>query len=344
MHVSESHVKKSEIPESISTNVAPENHPKVVVCVETAEESPIGILPAKAIARALGAELSFTHVVEAESASQSSPFDPVEWDIRRREAEAHVANLADLHRSEGASILTRVLEGRCAEQICNCLGERTEDIVVLSRKDDAAGPRIGETARYILESGNSSLLLVPTSSAAAQKERFDRIIVTVDGSGQSESAIPLAMKIAESDNAEIILVHASPEPVFTQVGPEEPNDKELLEHVRQRNQRVAKKYLDRLCSRVRANGIKARSVILFGGDVRRHLVRSVDEQSADLLILASHGHSGFADVPLGDTANFVLCHSSAPVLMVRRGVENLREHIYSGTLAKGIRRPGASAT
>jgi nucleotide-binding universal stress UspA family protein len=344
MHVRESHVKKSDIRASVSKNGAPENHPKVVVCVDAAEKSPISILPAKAIAKALGAELTFTHVVETQSAGQPSPFDPVEWDIRRREAEAHVSNLADLHRSGGASILTRVLEGRCAEQICNALGGRTQDIVVLLRKDSAAGPRVGETARYILESGNSSLLLVPAGSASAAKDRFDRIIVTVDGSGQSESAIPLAMKIAESENAEIILVHASPEPVFTQVGPEEPNDKELLELVRQRNARVAKKYLDRLCSRIRANGVKARSVILSGGDVRRHLTRSVEEQSADLLILASHGHSGFADVPLGDTANFILSHASVPVLMVRRGVENLREHVYSGTLAKGIRRPGASAT
>ena len=343
MQAHEIHVGKQEKPTIISDNVLNAETPRVVLCVDSVVSARTIISPAKAVAKAIDGELSFVHVIETHSDGPPLPFDPVEWDIKRRKAEAYIKKLAEECRFGESEITTRVLEGHCAEQISAALSDRSQDIAVLLRKDDEFSPHISETARCILANGTSSLLLVPTSTKPLVDAGFKRILLPLDGSSQSENALPIALRIAESENAELILVHAQPEPVFTQAGPAEPNDKELLDQIRRRNYRVAKKYLDRLCTRIRANGTKARTVVLHDGDVRRKLAASIEEHSADLLILASHGHSGFGDVPLGDTARFVLCRSSVPVLLVRCGSEPQVEHAFSGTYSKGIRRLGASA-
>lgn len=324
------------------TSQGSDDRSKVIVCIDTAGGSRMAVPAAKAIARALGAELTFVHVIEPRRTSNGAPFDPVEWDIRRREAEAHMSGLADEHANGKTEISTLLLEGRCAEQLSGMLSGRPQDIAVLCRGDDEAAPHVGETARRILESGRSSVLVIPTAGSAKPSAGFSRILVPLDGSGQSESVLPFVQRIAEAHDAEIVLVHATPEPLFTQAGPAEPKDNELREQLRRRNERVAKKYLDRISARMRADGVRARTVVLSGGDVRRQLAGAIGAHSADLLVLASHGHSGFADVPFGDVAGFVLSRSSVPVLMLRQAGDQTAAHVFSSAQSKGVRRLGAS--
>lgn len=313
---------------------------KVFVCVDSAGGSRIAIPPAKAIAKALGAELKFVHVIETQGIGDRSPSDPVAWDIKRREAAAFLSGLAEDYSAGDISISTQVLEGRCADQIGNLLAGRPQDIVVLCRGHGEADAHIGETARKVLESGTSSLLMVPVMPSTKARQGISRVLVPLDGSGQSEGAIPFALKIAKSEDAELVLVHAIPEPAFTQAGPDEPEDGELKAQIRQRNERVARKYLDQLRARVLASGLRVRTVVLSGGDVRRQLTASIEGESADLLVLASHGHSGFADVSLGDVANFALSRSAIPILMVRRAGDSKATHVFADAWAKGTRRPG----
>ncbi len=316
---------------------------RVLVCVDKTATSRVSIPPAKAIARALNAQLELVHVIEPRRTAANGPFDPVEWEFTRREAERTMSRIASEHGYPGTAISTRILEGQCAEQIRHALNGGVDDVAVLCRGGDQPGPHVGETVRRILETGSSSILIVPEASGETAPKQIARIFVPLDGSGQSESAIPFALKIAASENAEIVLFHATPEPGFTQVGPAEPGDEELRQAVNRRNERVARKYLDRLCAHVRAGGVKVRALVLQTGDVRRAITSAVSEQSADLLVIASHGHSGFTDVPLGDVANFVLSRSAVPVLMVRRPRDDGTSHVFTGARAKGVRRPAASA-
>lgn len=300
------------------------------------------IPPAKAVAKALGAELAFFHVIETETHGGPAPSDPVEWEIRRRAASAFISHIAQQHTRENGTVEVHVLEGRCAEQICGALSGRPDDIVAIFRGNGWTAGHIGETARQILQGGANSLLLSP-AMAEPPVSGFARIIVPLDGSGQSETAIPAAVKIAASEDAELLLVHAVPEAEFTRAGPAEPDDAELLDRIRQRNERVARKYLNRLSSRMRTGGLRIRTLVLSGGDVRRQLVAAIREQSADLLVLASHGQSGYADVALGNVANYLLSRSSVPVLMIRSANAETNAHVFSGARAKGTRKPGAVA-
>ena len=95
-----------------------------------------------------------------------------------------------------------------------------------------------------------------------------------------------------------------------------------------------------LSERIRADGVRVRSLVLSGGDVRRQLAASIGEQAIDLLVLASHGHSGFADVPFGDVASYLIKSSNIPTMLIRFGGNATERHAFSQAQSKGVRSPG----
>lgn len=318
-----------------------DHSPRVIVCVDRSELSAKVIPHARTIAKSLDGVLILVHVMEPEKLSHA-PSDPVEWDLRRREAQIFISDLANRLKSNGIPLSTKILEGHAAEQICNCMPGGSEDITALCRSEEENRPRIGETARRVMETSDSSILLVPACVPFIKKATYSKILVPLDGSSRAETAVPYAVRIALAENAELVLAHATPQPELMHFGPLSVEDIELRERVSRRNEMVAREYLDRIRAQLTDCSILVQTLILNGGDVRHQLVAAIAKQSADLLVLSAQGSSGFADVSSGDVSSFLMAHSPVPVLMIRRPHEVGSEHIFSGTASKGARRPSSS--
>jgi len=147
--------------------------------------------------------------------------------------------------------------------------------------------------------------------------RYRRVLVPVDGSPRAESVLPLAVRVAASAAAELLVAHVVPNPGLTEVGPLDAEDVDLQERITRRNVRVATAYLDRLRSRFGTNGSPPRMIVLRDGDVRTRLERLVEDEGVDLVVLSSHGHSGRTSVPYGSVAADLVLHSPVPLLVVR---------------------------
>jgi nucleotide-binding universal stress UspA family protein len=317
------------------------NHPlRVVACVDTSPVSARVIPHASAIAEALGGELSLIHVIEPDSSQL--PSDPVEWDIRKREADLFVAGLARQYQSATNIISTKVLEGHSAEKIGECTAGRIGDITALCRNDDLAQGRIGETVRRVMEASCGSLLLVPATASEDKQVHYRRILVPLDGSSRAETAIPIAVRLAAEQGAELVLVNATPKLDLIHGGPPDIQDIELQGRLSRRNVRAAREYLAQIKESLSGCDVTVNTVVLEEGDVRRRLADAVTIQSADLLVLSSHGHSGYADVPAGDVSTFMLAHVGIPVLMVRRPRPVGTQHVHSSAQSMGVRRPRGS--
>ena len=310
----------------------------VIVCVDDAGSTSKVVSHARAIAGALDAEIMLVHVIEPQD-SMSVPLDPVEWDLRRRRAHLVVSRLASEQGKGERSIATRVLEGRFADQICGCVSGRPQDIVALYRKKENDQWRFGGTLHRILESNLGSILLVPEEAAELDAAGFRHIVVPLDGSPRAESVIPVAVKIAQDQGAEMLLVHATPVPVLTTIGAPEPEDAALRDQLQRRNERVAREYLVRIGDRVKAVGLSVRILILKGGDVRRSLTRAIGDVTSALLVMSSHGTSGHGDVSSGDVAGFILTRCSIPMLMIRRPEDYGVSHIHDEAESRGVRHP-----
>lgn len=313
--------------------------PKIIVWVDSSPSARKVIPHAQAIASALGAEVTLVHAVEAKSSAQA-PIDPVEWDLSLREAQHHVTRLAKEFETPEQAITPKVLESRFVGQNDQGAFESPQDITALYRRDDDDSRwHADEMACRMAGCAFGSILMVPESVKKSRTALYSRVLVPLDGSTRAEGAVAAAVRIAEAQEAELILVHAMPPVNLTEAGPLESEDIELKDRLCRRNERVAREYLERVRARIADAGVQVRTKILNGGDVRRVLVDAVAFESADLMVLASHGCSGHADVLSGDVASFIMARSKAPVLMVRRQHETGNGHVFSGIESKGVRRP-----
>ena len=311
---------------------------KVIVCAETSSSTSKVINHAIAISNAIGAEIHLVHVIDPLE-SPYIPFDPFEWDLRCREAEAFVNQLAQQYESTKYKIRTSVLQGNSSDQICSCVANSFNDIAVLCRSDTECSGHIGQTTRRVLEMASSSVLLIPASSVENVAINYRRILVPLDGSASAENTLQLARKIACEQRAELLLVHAIPEPIFTGIGPLSDEDLELKDHILRRNERVAREYLGRLSDNIKPNGITVSTRILMGGDPRRLLKDLIMTEAVDLVVLSSHGQSGNTDVFTGDVTSHLLAYSAAPVLMIRRPRDKGSDQSSRGAASVGARRP-----
>jgi nucleotide-binding universal stress UspA family protein len=291
---------------------------EILACLDGSELGS-GIMPhAHAIARALGGHLTLLHVLETETSVD--PPDPLDWEIRQREARAHLGDLAaDLGDLE-PGVRAELIQGRAAEQICSFVEQHDVDLTVFC-SHGARGLTdwsLASTARKLIERTPGSLLLVPAGAAAEAGEvRYRRVLVPLDGSPRAESVLPVATRIAAFHKAELLLVHVIPVPDLTRVGPLDAEGADLERRVVAHNQRVANAYLERLRARAGRVGSRVRTLVVEDGSVRTRLERVIREERADLVVMSAHGHTGRTDSPCGSATEYAVTHATTPLLVVR---------------------------
>lgn len=148
----------------------------------------------------------------------------------------------------------------------------------------------------------------------AENTRYKKIIVPIDGSGWSERAIPHAVDIARSHEAEIILLHVFRPPASDYVGEialagQEESLMAMREEIKQK--------LMGLRSQVRSEKITVRVQMIEGVGVASIICDYINEEGADLVVMSSHGRTGLARFLFGSVAHKVMQEVTVPVLIVR---------------------------
>lgn len=286
----------------------------VLACVDTPSFADAVLAHAAAIARAAGARMTVMRVLEA-SAGQA-PTDPVEWTLRHRDVNADLREHASRYDGLEADAVT--VDGPAAERICAWAQDHGVDLTVLGRGGESSGPFIGlgSTTRRVAEAVNGSVMIVPSMQVCDAPMRYRRVLIPLDGSSRSESALPLGREIAAAHGAEILLLHAAPNIEVTEVGPLEAEAINLRDRLRLRNESAAERYLKGIRSRL-PPAPATRIRVLPSGDPRHALARAAMEEHVDLMVLSCTGQSGHPDMSVGSVADYLINHMNIPVLLVR---------------------------
>ncbi len=138
-----------------------------------------------------------------------------------------------------------------------------------------------------------------------------RILVPIDFSEPSIDCLDYAERFARHFGAELVLLHVVEPTIypadfgFGQVGV--PNiEEELRKHSEQELERLSK----------RVQGVHARSFVRTGKPFLE-IVQAAEEEKVDMIIIASHGHTGVEHILFGSTAEKVVRKAQCPVLTVR---------------------------
>jgi nucleotide-binding universal stress UspA family protein len=162
----------------------------------------------------------------------------------------------------------------------------------------------------------------PATPTEAKLAMLRLIVVPLDGSSFGEQPLPLAIRIAERQRAELELVHVYEMimPYSAQGAP--PFDPTLDADLR----RDRRSYLESVAQWVRRNtSAKVTATILSGDDVAGALAEHLAERRADLAVMATHGRGGLSRIWVGSVANDLVRSSDTPVLLVRPTESGTRE-------------------
>lgn len=150
--------------------------------------------------------------------------------------------------------------------------------------------------------------------------KLQRILVPIDFSSHSLKALHYAAAFAQQFGAALVLLHVNEPVVFPSELGYAPLATEALD---QRLREDAHNRLKTLAHECSAHGLKVDTEVTAGRPFNE-IVRTAAELEADLIVIATHGFTGFTHVLLGSTAERVIRHARCPVLVVR---ENEREFL-----------------
>ena len=139
------------------------------------------------------------------------------------------------------------------------------------------------------------------------------ILSPIDFSDPSHAALDVAADFAARFGAELLLVHVVP------AIPDLPENVSLLKEGEYDQSLVdaAAKRLSDLAATLAHKNVKARTEVGTANDVGMELVRSADHNHADMIIIATHGMTGWHKIAFGSVAEKVVKQASCPVLVLR---------------------------
>lgn len=145
------------------------------------------------------------------------------------------------------------------------------------------------------------------------KERFrpKRILVPVDFSPSSDVALNAAAELASEFEAALSLLHVVP--LLSQIGGESfLEEDQVFEQLRSEAEEKLRKNLDAL----RMIGIKASCRIESGNDIVGNILFVVHRERTDLLVLSTHGLTGWRPFVFGSIAEKVFRQAVCPILLI----------------------------
>jgi len=144
--------------------------------------------------------------------------------------------------------------------------------------------------------------------------RLRRILHPTDFSRASSAAFVGAVAMAKADRTELLLVHVMA--LWVPMAGEGYISPRVYEDLEASARKDAEKRLAVLRDKARASGVKA-NVLLLEGVAHEQIVRAAKSKKADLIVIGTHGRTGFAKLFLGSVASRVVTAVPCPVLTVR---------------------------
>ena len=143
---------------------------------------------------------------------------------------------------------------------------------------------------------------------------YQRILVPTDGSELTGRAIAAGVALAKTLGAELHTLCVKEPFPYGAVAEMQPTPPQEFFDAQER---TATKHVRAVADACEAAGIVCHAQTVEGLQPWEAIVAHAAAQHCDLLVMGSHGRSGFASLFLGSETHDVLKHTTVPVLVVR---------------------------
>lgn len=271
----------------------------------------------RALARRLGAELVLLHVVHVPMAVPTTGVgldEIVEQQTRR--ARSYLHRLEHDLKVEGIPVRTVVAVGDTAPEIVRCAERERIDLVALATHGRSGMQRwlYGSVADAVLHTVTRPLLLLRPSGEAAPAVELGRLVVALDGSPLAEQALGPARDLARALAVPLVLLHVVD--VMQSALVLEPHSGSDYGRILAMLEENAERYLAEVADRERQHGLTVETVKTTGTPAEV-IARYGTSHPDGLLVLGTHGRTGWRAAVLGSVARRVLLMAEGPVLLLR---------------------------
>ena len=140
-----------------------------------------------------------------------------------------------------------------------------------------------------------------------------KILVPIDGSSFSVKAFNAAIDIAKKHNAKLSILTCL----------EKDNlgawyvDKRINKQIIQNAKKLALGYLEKLETRAKKSNIAVSVNVVEAKSISQQIIAFANTKKVDLIVIGSHGRTGFKEFLLGSVTNAVSQSAKCPVLIVK---------------------------
>ena len=280
------------------------------------------------LAGATGARVLLLHVVPDAALRLPKALD--------LEATAREARRLLAAPPQDCAVETSVGCGDPAQVIADAAAVRRAGLIVMTTHGRSGLGRwlYGSVAEGVLRRAPVPVLLVPgTCEHSWPRGRPRRILLPLDGSAYAEAALAPAARLARATGAELRLLRVVALPLhpygagYVAVG-FDPTSRFV----------EAREYLQTVAERLRADGLEV-TVRADAGAPGQVIGEHAQVKGTDMVVMATHGHTGLAQVALGSVAAATLQRANRPTVLVRpeavRVAQALPEELVPVSLSPG---------
>ncbi|MEW6401112.1 MAG: universal stress protein [Chloroflexota bacterium] len=268
-------------------------------------------------------QITLMHVLElTHSNGDSLPVDPLEWHLRKQEAEEYLEKIASLLRGKGLRVKQIITEGSPAEHVIDFANSNEVDLIALSShgRGGLSGWNVSSVVQKIILRSFKSMLLIRAyinPIGELREVHYKRLFVGLDFSSRAEYILPTATSLAQFHEGELILGTVIRKPEILHRFPLSPEEESLITRIAEHNYRAVSHYFDQLRSRLSLQGVELQTRLVVSDNVIAALHDMVEQENADLVMLVAHGHSGEGRWPYGSIATSFIAYGTAPLMIMQ---------------------------
>ena len=288
------------------------------------DRSPLAecVLPhAVALARAFGSQVLLLHILSLpERQNNLRAVDPLEWQLRRSEADSYLEGIRAQLAQAGVAAETKVLDGDAAARILAFARENQVELIIISSHGQSglSGWNVSSVAQKVIARARVSLMIVrayqPTQPVLPEL-RYRRVVAPLDGSARADSVLPLAAILARTLAAQVLLVHVVQRPQMPRRTPPSQEDSDLADRIVERNRSEVEQYLEVVRSQLPPEAVETR--VLISDHAAAALHELVEQDNADLVLLCAHGYSSEMRWPYGGLVGGFVAYGTRPLLILQ---------------------------
>jgi nucleotide-binding universal stress UspA family protein len=226
--------------------------------------------------------------------------------------EEYVAAAADRAEERGVETVTAVEEGEPHATIVEYADRHAVDLVVMPTHGRKGLERLllGSVTERVVRRANVPVLTLRPDEETTIRYPYENVLVPTDGSDCADEALALGTRVARTTDANLHLLSVVD---VASLGVDVRTGVQL--DVLEEN---ASKTLSRAAQFAKDEGVASvREEVGYGSSIHREIVAYVEEHDVDLLVVGTHGLTGFDRYLLGSVTEKLVRTSPVPVLTVR---------------------------